>query len=90
MAEWLVISLLLVFTAHLVIFTRLALKRRLPYYWLISAVFAVLVTSFGLRLFAPDWMLGSFAGYQLFRYIAWLLAAITIPWMLIRILNRKR
>jgi len=90
MAEWVVISLLLVFAVHLVIFTRLALKHRLPYYWLISAVFAVLVTSFGLRLLAPDWMLGSFAVYQLFRYIAWMLAAITIPWMVIRILNRKR
>ena len=90
MPEWLVIFLLLVFVIHLVIFGRLALKRKLLYYWLVSAVFAMLVASFGLRLIAPGWMLGPQAGYHLFHYFAWLLAAITIPWMVARILNKRR
>ena len=90
MPEWLVIILLLVFIVHLVIFSRLALKSRLPYYWLVSAVFAVLVVSFGLRAFAPEWMLGPLAGYQLFRYFAWLLAVITIPWMVIRLRSKRK
>ena len=90
MPDWLVIMLLLVFVVHLVIFSRLAIKRRLPYYWLVSAVFAVLVISFGLRVIAPEWMLGPLAGYQLFRYFAWLLATITIPWMFIRLWNKRK
>ena len=90
MPEWLVILLFLVFVIHLVIFSRLAINRRLPYYWLVSAVFFMLVASFGLRLFAPVWMLGPLAGYQLFRYFAWLLAAITIPWLVIRLLNKHK
>ena len=90
MPEWLVILLLLVFIVHLVIFSRLALKKKLPYYWLVSAVFAMLVASFGLRVFAPEWMLGPLAAYQLFRYFAWLLAVITIPWLVIRLLNKRR
>ena len=90
MPEWLVILLLLVFIVHLVIFSRMALKHKLPYYWLVSAVFAMLVASFGLRVFAPEWMLGRLAGYQLFRYFAWLLAVITIPWLVIRLLNKRR
>ena len=90
MPEWLVIFLLLVFIVHLIIFSRLALKQKLPYYWLVSAVFAMLVASFGFRVFAPDWMLGPLAAYQLFRYFAWLLAVITIPWLVIRLLNKRR
>ena len=89
MPDWLVIFLLIVFVIHLVIFGRLAVRRSEKYYWLVTAVFAMLVASFGLRVFAPEWLLGPVAGYQLFRYLAWLLAAITIPWMIIRI-RRKR
>ena len=90
MPEWLVIFLLLVFVIHLVIFGRLALKRKLFYYWLVTAVFAMLVASFGLRLIVPGWMLGPLAGYELFRYLAWLLAVITIPWMVARLLTKRR
>ena len=89
MPEWLVILLLLIFVIHLVIFGRLARKRKLPYFWLVTAVFAMLVASFGLRLFASEWMLGPLVAYQLFRYFAWLLAAVTIPWMMIRLFNKR-
>jgi hypothetical protein len=90
MPEWLVIVLLLVFVVHLVIFSRLALKRRLAYYWLVSAVFLMLVASFGSRVFAPEWMLGPLAAYELFRYFAWMLAVITIPWMVIRLRKKQK
>jgi hypothetical protein len=90
MPEWLVILLFMIFVIHLVIFGRLATMQKLPYYWLVTAVFAVLSVSFGLRLFAPEWMLGPLAAYQLFRYFAWLLAAITIPWMVVRLLRKRR
>jgi hypothetical protein len=89
MPEWLVIVLLLIFVIHLVVFGRLAVNRKLPYYWLVTAVFAVLSISFGLRLFTPQLTLGPLAAYQLFRYFAWLLAAITIPWLVIRLLNKR-
>ncbi len=90
MPDWLVILLFLIFVVHLVIFGRLAMQRKLRYYWLVTAVFAVLSISFGLRLFLPEWMLGPLAAYQLFRYFAWLLAAITIPWLVIRLLNKRK
>jgi hypothetical protein len=90
MPEWLVTALFLIFVIHLVVFGRLAVNRKLPYYWLVTAVFATLSVSFGLRLFSPDLMLGSLAAYQLFRYFAWLLAAITIPWLVIRLLNKRK
>ena len=90
MPEWLVILLLLIFVIHLVIFGRMAVRQKLPYFWLVTAVFAMLVASFGLRVFAPEWMLGPLAGYQLFRYFAWLLAAITIPWMVVRLINKRK
>lgn len=90
MPEWLVILLFMIFVIHLVIFGRLATIQKLRYYWLVAAVFALLSVSFGLRLFTPEWMLGPLAAYQLFRYFAWLLAAITIPWMVIRLLKKPK
>ncbi len=90
MPEWLVILLLLIFIIHLVIFGRMAVRQKQPYFWLVTAVFAMLVASFGLRGFAPECMLGPLAGHQLFRYFAWLLAAITIPWMVMRLINKRK
>jgi hypothetical protein len=90
MPDWLVAFLLLVFVVHLVVFGRLALKRRMIYYWLLTAVFAALVAAFGIRLFEPGWAVGGEPVYQWARYVAWGLAAITIPWTVARIVGRRR
>jgi len=90
MPDWLLMILLLVFIVHLLVFGRLAISRQQKYYWLVSAVFAALVASFGLRLTAPDWMLGPVAAYRLFRYLAWLLAVVTLPWLAVRLWTRSR
>lgn len=90
MPEWLLIVLLLVFVIHLLVFGRLALKRGGAYYWLVSSVFAALVLSFSSRLWASEWMLAGLPAHQLFRYVAWALAAVTIPWLIYRITQKKR
>ena len=89
MPDWLVAMLALTFLVHWVVFARLATICGGHYYWLVSSVFLVLTASFSLRLFAPGLQLATLPLYLVLRYLAWALAAITLPMLVVRIWNRK-
>jgi hypothetical protein len=90
MPDWLVMLLFVVFLVHLMIFVRLGIVRGDGYYWLVSSVFLVLTASFGLRIWAPEIQVVDQPLYQMLRYLAWLLAAITIPTMIWRRVRAKK
>lgn len=84
MPDWLIASLLVVFSVHLAAFVRLGLKRRERYYIAVSLTFALLVLAFGLRLAAPELRVGDIPLHWMARRLAWASAAVSIGWLLIR------
>lgn len=90
MPDWLVIALALLFLAHLLAFARLAVRRGGAYYWMVTALFAALTASFAVRLLAPDHVVGGMATHLWLRYAAWAVAAVTLPWLIARIVARRR
>lgn len=89
MPDWLIIFLVFLFFAHWLAFTRLAVVRGLLYYWLLSALFLLLTSSFLARLLAPGWDVAGIPLHLLLRYGAWALAAVTIPMLIARLLRRR-
>ena len=84
MPDWLVAVLLVVFAVHLILFARLAFRRRQGYYIAVAFTFALLVVAFSLRLGWPEILVGELELYWLFRWAAWASAAVSISWLLIR------
>jgi hypothetical protein len=87
MPDWLVIALLVVFVIHLVLFLRIALKRRERYYWLVSLTFLLLVISFSSRLWLSDLLIGKIPAYWFPRVAAW---GCTITVIVLAIRRRKQ
>lgn len=90
MTDWVSALLLGVFVIHLVIFARLALRRREAYYVAVTMTFALLVLAFGLRLLWPELRAGTVALHQMFRWLAWVSAGVSISWLLLRRFERRR
>ncbi len=90
MPDWLPPILTLLFTAHLVAFLRLAIRRGGAYYWLVVSLFMALTGSFALRWLVPDLALGVTPAHLLLRYVAWSIALITIPMLVWRMIARQR
>jgi hypothetical protein len=90
MPEGLVIALLVLFLVHFAVFLRLALRRASLYHGVLSALFAMLVVSFAIRLISPEWQIGPGLAHQWARYLAWALASVTVPWTVSRIVKRTR
>lgn len=84
MPNWLVWFLLIVFVVHLIAFGRLALIHRNLRYSLITLTFLLLVGAFGLRLGAPDLMVGDLPLHWFLRRAAWVSAAVTITMLIVR------
>lgn len=90
MPQWLIALLALLFLAHLLAFTILALRRGGGYYWLLAALFLSLTASFTLRLLFPSWQVGGQAVHVMLRYLAWAMSAVTVPILITRLVKRKR
>jgi len=90
MPEWLVALLAVLFFVHLMVFARLAVQRGGAYYSLVTFLFLALTASFGTRLAAPGWLLAGHPLYQWLRYLAWAIAAVTLPWLVLRLVRRRR
>ncbi|MFT5350265.1 MAG: hypothetical protein ACI9MF_001081 [Gammaproteobacteria bacterium] len=89
MVFWLNISLALLFLVHWVVFTRLALLRQQLYYWLLCLLFLLLTLSFTLKALNPGLELAGWPVHLLMRYMAWMLAGVTIPLLIIRLKRRQ-
>ncbi len=90
MPQWLIALLALLFLVHLLAFARLTLRRGGGYYWLLTVLFLALTASFTVRLFFPGWQVGGHALHAMLRYLAWGLAAVTLPMLIARLLRRKK
>ena len=58
------------------------------YYWLLSLLFLLLTSSFTLKALNPELELAGQPVHLLTRFLAWVLTAVTIPILIIRL--RKR
>jgi len=83
-------ALIVLFAIHLIAFARLGLKRREPYYAALVMLFALLTASFGLRLLAPEAVVGGIEVYRVLRMLAWISAAITLSWTALRLIRKRR
>lgn len=90
MSHWYDPVMFVLFAAHLVPMLIVGLKRREIYYLAPITTFALLTATFGLRLFAPEFEVGSTPLHVPVRYAAWAAAAVSIPWLLIRLRQRHR
>jgi len=90
MPQWLVALLTLLFLVHLVAFARLAVRRGGAYYAMVTGLFVALTASFGTRWVAPGLQLAGQPLYQWLRYAAWIVAAVTLPMLIVRVLRRAR
>jgi len=70
--------LITVFSLHVVIFTRLWVKKRDSYYGLIVITFALLVLTQVLILTASELSLGNVPVYWFLRVLAWEAALVTL------------
>jgi hypothetical protein len=84
MPQWIFAGLALLFFAHLLVFSNLALRRGDAYYWLLTVMFLALTGSFTLRLLVPDWQVGGQEAHVLLRYLSWAIAAVTLPMLIAR------
>lgn len=83
--------LLLVFLVHLAAFAALGLRRRQRYYSALVITFALLSATMAANLFAPEASLpGGLALPEVLRVGAWLAAAVSIGWTLLRVRARLR
>ena len=64
--------------------------RGQAYHWLLSALFLLLTAAFTLRLLQPDWHVAGLPLHRLLRYMAWALAVVTIPTLIVRLIERLR
>ena len=69
------VFLLTVFSIHLAIFLRLAVRYRRDYHFLAVATFTLLLISTGVRLLWSQAYLGRYPLYAYFKYTAWLTTA---------------
>ena len=90
MNDWVLMVLLLVFITHLVVFSVLGMRRKQWYYLALVITFACLTASVTLRIWGSDLVAGDVLLHQLLRWCAWLSAAVSIPWTVVRIVRRKR
>ena len=90
MPDWSIALMLVVFAIHLIVFARLAIIRKQGYYWLVATLFAVLTVSFSLRLWFPELRLGHYHAHMLVRLLGWVMAAVTLPILGLRIYRRFR
>lgn len=81
--------LLVLFAVHLVAFVVLGVKRRELYYLALVVTFSLLCAVFATRLFAPDLTAGGVELDVVLRYAAWVAAAVSISWTLVRGLRRR-
>ncbi len=82
--------LLVVFLVHLIAFAVLGVRRRQAYYVALVVTFALLSATMVVRLLAPD--LEPVAGIgldQVLRVGAWVAAAVSITWTLLRLRARR-
>jgi len=89
MPLWLNIFLAFLFLIHWIAFTRLAVLRGQPYYWLLSLLFFMLTLSFSLRLLSPTLELAGHPLHLLLRYMAWALTGVTIPLLIMKLRRRQ-
>ena len=81
--------LLIVFLVHLIAFAVLGWRRRQGYYIALVVTFALLSAMMLLRLVGPGADLVAGMGLdQLLRRAAWLAAAVSLTWTLIRLWGR--
>jgi len=78
MPHWLVVSLLIVFAIHCVVFASLFLIRKDRYFVLVSLTFFLLVVSYLLRLWFQTWQLAGLRAFFLLRVLAWAMALVSI------------
>ena len=81
--------LLGLFAIHLAAFVVLGVKRQEPYYLALVVTFSLLCAVFATRLFAPDFRIADVELDVVLRYTAWVSAAISISWTLVRALRRR-
>ena len=77
--------LLLIFTIHLVVFSRLAIKYKKDYQRMGALTFALLVLGYMLRIRWPDIQLGGHSIHTYLRGAAW----VTSGWTLLLFLQQK-
>lgn len=82
--------LLVVFLIHLIVFARLAIRRREGYYVALVTTFGLLVASNAVRLMAPELEVFERALFQWLRWTAWLAALVSISWGIRRYIQRRR
>ena len=89
MPFWLIVFLVVLFMLHWIAFMRLAIIRGQRYYWLLSLLFFLLTSSFTLRLINPDLSLIGHPVHLLLRYSAWVITAVTIPMLILKLKRSK-
>ena len=83
-------ALVALFAIHMIAFVRLGMKRRERYYAALVVTFALLTATFAVRLVAPDAMIGSLELHRGLRMLAWVSAAVTLTWTIVRLVRRRR
>ncbi len=78
MPQWLVQTLLVVFAVHLLLFGRAWWRNRTLRLAVTTATFGLLVTSFSLRLAAPELAVGGVAVWWLPRVAGWVGAVASV------------
>lgn len=88
--NWIDPALLILFAIHLLAFGVVAIKRRTLYHSLLVLLFTLLTGSFALKIWAPTLMWDDYAAFQWMRWCAWAVAAVTLPWLALRIFKRTK
>jgi hypothetical protein len=78
MPHWLIVTLLVVFVVHFIIFTILTIKNLSGYYCCVAATFFLLIIAYSLRLWAADWRFAGIKIFWYFRIAAWSMACISL------------
>jgi hypothetical protein len=90
MPQWLIVSLLIVFAIHFVVFSSLFFIRKDRYFAFISITFLLLVLSYSSRIWLGNF---HFAGVKLFwafRMAAWTSALISISMTIRRFVRARK
>ena len=72
------ISLLVIFIIHLVIFSGLALIHKRPGHRMAAVTFALLAMGYALRIWWPEWQVGGLRAHIGLRRAAWITSAATL------------
>jgi hypothetical protein len=82
--------LLVLFLTHLTAFAVLLVRRRQTYYVALVVTFALLSAAMAVRLFVPGFQPVAGIGLdQALRVAAWVAAAVSITWTLLRLRARR-